>query len=296
MAQTHIAKDMQSNNIKITLLGTGTSCGVPVIGCNCRVCCSNNPKDKRLRTAAVVESATTRILFDCGPDFRQQMLRHFQGVSFKQQLNLNGDLYNTEDFSNIKPCRNSSKIDAIFISHIHYDHCGGIDDLRPFCVFGDIKIYSNESVIDNMHHTLPYLFAEHKYPGLPQITASAYKNHDTITVGDIDVQVFTVMHGKLPISAFRIGNFAYITDMKTIDDSELPFLQGVETMVVNALRYKPQHKTHLMVDEAIDFCKKVGTKKVYFTHMCHDIGRHDETNKLLPEGFELGFDGQEIYI
>lgn len=309
---------MQNTKLKITLLGTGTSCGVPVVGCNCPVCLSDDPKDKRLRTSAMVESGTTRILIDCGPDFYHQMLRHFRGVSFKKQLNIQGDLYNTESphqlphkgegnasqnemtLSEFSPCGGVrgglSKIDAVFISHIHYDHCGGIDDLRPFCVFGDIKIYSNEMVIENMHHTLPYLFAENKYPGIPQITASAYKNHDTITVGDIDVQVFTVNHGKLPISAFRIGNFAYITDMKTIDDSELPYLEGLETLVINALRYGPQHPTHLMVDEAMDFVRKIGAKKVYFTHMCHDIGLHEEVNRKLPEGFELGYDGQEILL
>lgn len=289
---------MQEKKLRITLLGTGTSCGVPVIGCTCPVCTSNDAKDRRLRAAAMVETDNTRILIDCGPDFREQMLRHFRGVSFKEQLNIKGDPYNTESPHQLphKGEGSSSKIDAVFISHIHYDHCGGIDDLRPFCMFGDINIYSNESVINDMHHTLPYLFAENKYPGIPQITASAYKNHDTITVGDIDVQVFTVMHGKMPISAFRIGNFAYITDMKTIDESELPFLEGIETLVVNALRYEPQHNTHLMVDEAIDFSHKVGAKRVYLTHMCHDIGLHEEVNKKLPDGFELGYDGQVIYV
>lgn len=271
---------MHNTKLKITLLGTGTSCGVPVIGCNCPVCMSEDPKDKRLRTSAMIESETTRILIDCGPDFYHQMLRHFQGVSFREQLDK----------------EQSSKIDAVFISHIHYDHCGGVDDLRPFCVFGDIPIYSNELVINAMHHTLPYLFAEQKYPGIPKIAASSYKNHEVITVGDIDVQVFTVNHGQLTISAFRIGNFAYITDMKTIDDSELPYLQGIETLVVNALRYEPQHPTHLMVDEAIDFANKIQAKKVYFTHMCHDIGLHEEVNAKLPEGFELGFDGMEILL
>lgn len=282
--------------MRITLLGTGTSCGVPVVGCNCKVCKSNYPKDKRLRTAAMIESDTTRILIDCGPDFREQMLRHFNGVSFKSQLNIEGDPYNTEDFSKVTPKAQSSKIDAVLITHIHYDHCGGIDDLRPFCVFGDIPIYSNNLVIEAMHHTLPYLFAENKYPGIPQITAQAYKNHDTIRIGDIEIQTFSVYHGKLPISAFRIGNFAYITDMKTIEDEEIPFLDGIETLVVNALRYEPQHKTHLMTDEAIDFAKRIGAKRTIFTHMCHDIGLHEEVNKKLPSGFELGFDGQRIEI
>lgn len=269
--------------MKVTLLGTGTSCGVPVIGCNCKVCTSNNPHDSRLRTSAVIESQTTRILIDCGPDFREQMLRYCKGLDFyTKPRNLTATT--------------KGKIDAVFITHIHYDHAGGIDDLRPFCVFGDINIYSNERVISDMHHTLPYLFAENKYPGIPRISAHAYKNHDTIKVGDIEVKVFTVNHGKLPISAFRVGNFAYITDMKTIDDEERPFLEGIETLVVNALRYSPGHDTHLLVDEAIDFANTTSAKRVFLTHICHDIGLHDEVNRQLPPHIQLGFDGQTFNI
>ncbi|MCF0203547.1 MAG: MBL fold metallo-hydrolase [Bacteroidaceae bacterium] len=282
--------------MKITILGTGTSCGVPVIGCNCRVCTSSNPKDRRLRAAIMVETRGARILIDCGPDFREQMIRHFRGVSFAGELGGAAGIYNTTDFPDSSESGTTSRIDAVFISHIHYDHCGGIDDLRPFCVFGNIHIYSNRRVIEAMHHTMPYLFEADKYPGIPSITATAFGDHDTIRVKDIDVHTFVVNHGKLPISAFRIGNFAYITDMKTINQEEMTFLDGVETLVLNALRFKPDHKTHLLIDEAIDFARKTTAKRVLFTHMCHDVGLHDEVNKILPTGFELAYDGQTIHL
>ena len=253
--------------MKLTFLGTGTSCGTPVIGCQCEVCRSNNAKDKRLRCSSLIETDSTRVLIDCGPDFRQQML----SVPFR-------------------------KIDAILVTHTHYDHVGGIDDIRPFCKFGDIDVYANQSSCESLHHTMPYCFAKKKYPGVPQIHLHELVPHRLLKVGDIDILPIEVMHGKMPILGFRIGNFAYITDMKTISASELPYLEGVETLVVNALRFDNPHHSHQLVDDAVLFSRQIKADKTYLIHSCHDIGLHDEVNGKLPSGFQLAYDGQVIEI
>lgn len=253
--------------MKLTFLGTGTSCGVPVIGCRCAVCTSANPKDRRLRCSALLETETTRILIDCGPDFRQQMMP----LPFK-------------------------KIDAILITHSHYDHVGGIDDVRPFCVFGDVDIYADALSSVTLHHTMPYCFAKVKYPGVPQIHLHTIAPHQPLAVGDVEVVPVEVMHGKMPILGFRFGRLAYITDMKTMRDGEQAYLEGVDTLVVNALRFDKPHHSHQLVDEAIDFSRKVGARHTYLIHSCHDIGLHDEVNRRLPAGFQLAYDGQVIEI
>jgi len=253
--------------MKLTFLGTGTSCGVPVIGCQCRVCQSADPHDKRTRCSALVETELTRLLIDCGPDFRQQILH--------------------------QPFR---KIDGILITHSHYDHMGGMDDIRPYCQFGEINVYADPSARLSMLQMLPYCFAENRYPGVPAIGLHEILPHISFRIGDLDILPIEVIHGKLPILGYRIGKLAYITDMKTIEDSELQYLQGIEVLVVNALRFSKPHHSHQLVDDAIRFAYRLGVKRTLLIHVCHDIGLHEEVNQILPEGIELAYDGQVVEI
>ena len=266
--------------MKLTFLGTGTSCGVPVIGCQCSVCRSNDPHDKRLRCSALVETATTRLLIDCGPDFREQIL--------------------TQPFR---------KIDGLLVTHHHYDHVGGMDDLRPYCHFGDIEVYADEISARNIRHNMPYCFTENKYPGVPSINLHEILPHEPFQIGDLNIMPFTVMHGKLPILAYRITqhtshpspltshpSITYITDMKTIDPSELPYATGSSILVVNALRFSKSHHSHMLVDEALDFIRLTKAPQTYLIHSCHDIGLHAEVNRRLPQDVQLAYDGMTIEI
>src|SRR5574344_1907408 len=286
--------------MKLTFLGTGTSIGVPAIGCHCEVCCSTEPKDKRLRASAIVETDSgLRVLIDCGPDFRQQIL--------------------TQRFG---------KIDAVLITHIHYDHVGGADDLRPFCRYGDVDVYAQQDVVEALHTTMPYCFKSHLYPGVPHlhlheakagVPINITRPHDTpvafpasgatlegilhteghreiVPAVDCALEILPVpiLHGNLPILGYRFGNMAYITDMKTPTEETLPLLHGVEVLVVNALRFEKEHHSHQLVADAIAFSRAVGAKRTYFTHLTHDIGTHELANKRLPEGFSFAYDGQII--
>jgi phosphoribosyl 1,2-cyclic phosphate phosphodiesterase len=250
--------------MKVTLLGTGTSTGVPQLGCKCEVCTSTDPRDRRLRCSALVETETTRLLIDCGPDFRQQML--------------------DSDF-----CR----LDAVLLTHEHYDHVGGIDDLRPYSVFGDVCIYTNHLTAQALQTRLPYCFIEHKYPGVPRILVNDVPLHESFVIGDIKVTPVEVMHGKLPIYGFRLNDFAYITDMKTIALSELPYLQNLKAMVVNGLRFT-DHPTHQTISEACSFAQSLKVPQTYVIHMSHQCGLHATASKLLPPGCYLAYDGQQF--
>lgn len=249
---------------RLTFLGTGTSTGVPQIGCGCEVCRSTDPRDKRLRCSSLVEVGSTRLLIDCGPDFRQQMLR----IDFKP-------------------------LDAVLLTHEHYDHVGGLDDLRPYSVFGDVDIYADELTASHLEERLPYCFHQKMYPGVPELNLHRIAPHDTFQVGEARITVFRVMHARLPIIGYRINDLAYITDMKTLPDSELPLLQGIDTLVINGLRHT-EHYSHQTIEDACAFARRIGARRTYLIHMGHSIAPYERENKLLPEGVQLAYDGLTI--
>ena len=252
--------------MKLTFLGTGTSCGVPTIGCQCRTCTSADQHDKRLRCSALVETMQTRLLIDCGPDFRQQIMP----LPFR-------------------------KIDGILITHAHYDHMGGMDDIRPYCQFGEINVYADPLAHQGMLEMLPYCFAEHRYPGVPAIQLHEIHKHELLHIGDLDIMPFEVMHHDLPILGYRIGSLAYITDMKSIPETEIPYVEGCDTLVVNALRLTPHH-SHQTLDEALHFARNIGARQTWLIHSSHDIGRHAEVNASLPNNIQMAYDGQVVEI
>lgn len=256
--------------MKVTLLGTGTSSGVPVLGCDCEVCRSKDPRDNRFRSAAMVETESTRILIDAGPDIRMQLLR--------------------------EPYR---KLDGVLVSHIHYDHVGGMDDLRGFCVYGDINVYGDSLVTSSLPHTMPYCFPAHPeelYPGAPKLNLHTIHPHKEYRIGDICWVPIRVMHDQMPILGYRFGKFAYITDMKTMAEEEYAYLEGVEVLVINALRFDRPHHSHQLVDDAIKVSRRIGAKRTIFTHVTHQIGLHRDANLRLPEGFEFGYDQMRLYV
>ena len=256
--------------MKLTFLGTGTSCGVPTIGCQCYTCTSKDPHDKRLRCSALLETEQTRLLIDCGPDFRQQIMS--------------------------QPFR---KIDGILITHAHYDHMGGMDDIRPYCQFGEINVYADPLACQGLLEMLPYCFVDNRYPGVPAIQLHEIHKHEPFTIGDIEIMPIEVMHHDLPILGYHIthqnATLAYITDMKTIDEGELDYLQNVDTLIVNALRQNPHH-SHQTLDEAVAFAQRVGARQTWLIHSSHDIGRHEEVNASLPSDIQMAYDGQIIEL
>lgn len=250
--------------MKVIFLGTGTSTGVPEVGCKCEVCTSSDPKDKRLRSSALIQIDGKQILIDCGPDFRQQMMN----IPF-------------------------APIDGVLLTHEHYDHVGGIDDLRPFCRFSDINIYTEKNVIKALKERIPYCFNSHRYPGVPLIDLNEVMPGLPFDVAGIRIEPIRVMHNSLPILAYRINNFAYLTDIKYIPESELHKLENLDVLVINALRHT-EHIAHETLAEALTNIKRIAPKKAYLIHMAHQIGLHEQVQSSLPENVFLTYDGLEI--
>ncbi len=246
--------------MRVTLLGTGTSTGVPEIGCQCAVCRSDNRKDKRLRSSVMIACEDEVILIDCGPDFRQQMIQN--------QLPM--------------PT-------ALLVTHHHYDHVGGMDDLRPATRHKHIGVYASEACGEVLKQHYSYMFEEAKYPGVAQVELHAV-DLAPFYVGKNCIIPIEAYHYKLPVRGYRIGDFAYLTDFSHIDEQELQKLLGVRVLVIEALRHEP-HIAHVTLSESIALIRQINPEQVYFTHMSHDMGKHDEVNASLPEGMALGYDG-----
>ena len=252
--------------MKITFLGTGTSQGIPVIGCACQVCQSPDPKDKRLRTAAMISDGETNIVIDVGPDFRQQMLAN-----------------------------KVMDIDAVIITHEHNDHIIGLDDIRPFYFKkGDgIDYFTTQKVAEEIINRFPYVFKKKIYPGAPRIQIHKFNPGEAFTINGILVTPIEVWHGKMPVTAFRIKNILYITDASFIPENALEIMKGVDIMVINALRKEP-HYSHFTLQEALEIIEIINPKKAYLTHLSHLMGKSCEIEKLLPQNVFLAYDGLKV--
>lgn len=258
--------------MKLTFLGTGTSTGVPMIGCGCRVCSSDDSRDHRLRCSALVHLDNGRnLLIDCGPDFRTQMLTH-----------------------------GSSGIESVLLTHTHYDHVGGVDDLRPYCYSAPgqhLPIYCREDVARDLRNRIPYSFAENPYPGAPTFSLHIVREGELFVPhgSGTEVRAIPVMHGSLPILGFRIGPLAYITDCSALPEEAYGLLEGVRTLVINALRIKP-HPSHFSLAESLEAVRRIGPCQAWLTHLSHDMGLHAEVDPTLPENVHIAHDNLTIDV
>lgn len=254
--------------MKLTFLGTGTSTGVPSLNCDCNVCMSTDPRDRRMRSSALLETDGQILLIDCGPDFYHQMLAYHR----------------------------FGQIDAALITHTHYDHLGGVDDLRPYCNRRKFPIYCQPNVADDLRNRVPYCFVENPYPGVPTFDIHYVEPMQRFTIGPTRILPVPVMHGKLLIVGYIINDrLGYITDAKTIPDETIEALKGVDTLIINALRIK-EHHSHMNLSQALDVIREINPGRAYLIHMSHDIGLHAEISKQLPENVSIAYDGLTIEI
>lgn len=258
---------MSYPDIKITFLGTGTSSGVPMIGCSCEVCTSADKKDKRLRSSILVQSAHTNIVVDAGPDFRYQMLR-----------------------TGIK------RLDAVIFTHPHKDHVAGLDDVRGFNYFmrKPMEIYGNEMTLEVIIREFPYAFTEKKYPGAPNIHLNTISSAP-FQINDLVITPILVWHMQMPVLGYRFGNFTYITDANRIEENSREMIRGSGVLVLNALR-KEKHISHFSLSEAIAEVKEFNIPTAYFTHISHQLGKHADVSNELPEGIALAYDGLSLAL
>lgn len=253
--------------MQITFLGTGTSQGIPVIGSKHPVCLSENPKDKRLRVSVLIEWEDYTILIDCGPDFRAQMLTN-----------------------------NIEKIDAILFTHEHNDHTAGLDDIRPFFFKqGDIPVFAHPRVLKNLHKRFEYILNnDDKYPGAPSVQVNEIENKPFF-FNNLPIIPINAMHNRLQVFGFRLKDFTYLTDVKTIDPEEIDKLKGLKVLVINALR-KESHHSHFNLEEALEFIAEVNPEQAYITHISHLLGFHEEIQTTLPKNVFLAYDNLKITI
>jgi phosphoribosyl 1,2-cyclic phosphate phosphodiesterase len=253
--------------MKITFLGTGTSQGVPILCCECEVCRSINPKDKRLRSSILVQSSQANIVIDSGPDFRQQLLR-----------------------------KGLKTLDAVVFTHEHKDHIAGLDEVKAFNFFNNVRmpVYATQRVQEALKREFAYIFAEEKYPGIPEVDLYTVRD-EPFTIKEITFTPIEVMHYRLPVKAYRIKDFTYITDANFISEEELEKIKGSKVIVINALR-REEHISHYTLDEAINLLKALKPEKAYLTHISHQMGLHDAVSQELPDFIEIAYDGLEIEI
>jgi phosphoribosyl 1,2-cyclic phosphate phosphodiesterase len=254
-------------SLTITFLGTGTSSGVPMVGCDCAVCTSGDSRDTRLRSSILVQSATTTIVVDTTPDFRYQMLRE-----------------------------KVKKLDAVLITHSHKDHVAGIDDTRPFQFFNrqPTQIYGSKMSLKGIQNEIPYAFENLKYPGIPKVSLNEI-GEESFMIGDIPVQPILVWHYMMPVMGFKFGRFTYITDANRIDEKEKDKVRSSDVIVLNALRKEP-HISHFTLQEAVELVQELQIPSGYFTHISHQLGLHQEITAELPAGVALAYDGLKLYI
>jgi phosphoribosyl 1,2-cyclic phosphate phosphodiesterase len=253
--------------VKVTFLGTGTSQGVPVIACQCRVCLSLNPRDKRLRSAVLLEDSGTSVVIDSGPDFRYQMLR--AGVKH---------------------------IDGLVFTHEHKDHIAGMDDIRAFNYVNkcNVDVYATERVQLALHREFPYVFDDYKYPGVPEIEMHTISDQP-FRIGSLEITPIEVLHYRLPVNGYRIGDFTYITDANHIPEKAYEQIRGSKVLVLNALRREP-HVSHFTLSEALNIVEKVNPEKAFFTHISHQLGMNDEVDAELPENVKCAWDGMVLEL